>query len=235
MTDIPVLDRLGADLEAALRARPRPRWWRARPALATGLALVALAVPAAGTQVHWAALVHGETALPTQARGVRAVLARGDVHEATAWQLVAYNARLAGQPEGKRSLGLCTFVTDYAGGVGRCVARDARSPLTLASDGSANAVIAGVVSPAVARVELTLVDGRRLAVAPQAPDPAVLRKAGLQGSLRFFTVVAGGARVAGAIARSGDGGELARTARPRPLPASAPVLSSPVTLEAPHG
>ena len=235
MTEIPVLDRLGADLEAALRARPRPRWWRAHPVLAAGLALVALAVPAAGTQVHWASLVHGETALPTQARGVRAVLARGDEHQASAWQLVAYNARLAGRPEGKASLGLCAFVTDYTGGVGRCVPRDASAPLTLASDGSANAVIAGVVSPAVARVELTLGDGRRLAVAPQPPDPAVLRKGDLPASLRFFTVAAGGARVAGAIARDGDGAELARSGHPLPLPGSAPVLSSPVTLEGSHG
>lgn len=232
MTGIPALDRLGADLEAALRERRRRRWWRAHPVLAAVVALVALAVPAAGTQVHWASLVHGETALPTQARGVRAVLARGDDDQVSAWQLVVYNARLAGQPDDR--LGLCAFVTDYNGGIGRCVPRDASSPLILASDGSATAAIAGLVSPAVARVDLTLVDGRRLAVAAQAPDPAVLRKAALPAELRFFTV-AGGARVAGAVARSADGRELARTGRPRPLPASAPVLSSPVTLEADHG
>jgi len=232
MTDIPVLDRLGADLEAALRARPRRRWWRAHPLVAAVLALAALAVPAAATQVHWASLVHGETALPTQARGAAAVLAHGDERDAAAWQLVAYNARLAGQPEGK--VGLCAFVTDYNGGIGRCVPRDASSALILASDGSATAAIAGLVSPAVARVELTLIDGRRLAVAPQAPDPEVLRKAALPRELRYFTV-AGGARLAGASARSDDGAVLARTGRPRPLPASAPVLSSPVTLEAGHG
>ncbi|MDQ3678489.1 MAG: hypothetical protein M3401_17110 [Actinomycetota bacterium] len=230
---IPVLERLGADLEVALRAHPRRSWLRAHPVLAALAAFAALAVPAAGTQVDWARLVNGETALPTQTSPqVRTVLASGRRHEAGAWQLVVYKAALAGGATDRP--GLCAYVTGFEGGAGRCVARARNPELLVASTvGSLPGPIGGIVSPRANRIELTLHDGRRLAVAPQRASADLLARRGLPRDLRFFIVDAGlfaSAELAGALVRDADGKELARFGRPRTVPSSAPVLSSPVTL-----
>lgn len=226
---IPALDRMGADLERALVRRPR-RHLRLRPALAAVGVCAALAVPAAATQIDWARMVDGETALPTQApAGVKAVLARGDDRTFREWRVVAYRARLAGSGG---AIGLCAYVVGLDGGTGRCVPRTAAPALLVASgDAGTTGVIAGLASAGTERVELTMRDGRSLAVAPQAPDPEMLREGGLPADLRFFVVrAAPGAALAGAVARDSSGRELGRSGRPSRLPPSAPLLESPVTL-----
>jgi hypothetical protein len=226
---IPALDRMGANLEQALVTRRRRRWWL-RPALIAAGVCAALAVPAAATQIDWARLVDGETALPTQApAGVKTVLARGDDRTVREWRVVAYRARLAGAGG---AIGLCAYVVGLDGGTGRCVPRTGAPALLVASgDAGTTGVIAGLASAGAERVELTMRDGRALAVAPQAPDTAMLRESGLPADLRFFVVrAAPGAALAGAIARDSSGRELGRSGRPSRLPASAPLLESPVTL-----
>jgi hypothetical protein len=237
MSTIPVMDRMGAELEAALRRRPRRRvWWRAHPLVAALAALAAVALPAAGSQVDWASLVRGETALPTQARpGLRTVLSSGDRYRYDAWQLVVYKARI-GTADGRGPVGLCAFVTLAVTqiGSGRCSAADRAPDLLIASRGDDVGVIAGLVSASARRVELTLEDGRRLAVAPQAAPAALLRERGLPADLRYFVVDVTGrgeARLAGARVRDAAGAGLASFGRPRPLPASAPLLSAPVSID----
>lgn len=237
MSTIPAMDRMGAELEAALRRRERARpWWRTRRLLGVLAALAVVAVPAAGSQVDWAGLVNGETALPTQAGpDVRTVLASGERHRASAWQLVVYRARIA-TADGTGPVGLCTYVTLplAASGSGRCTANAARAPaLLVASRGDSVGVLAGVVGARAARVELTLRDGRRLAVAPQTPDPALLVKRALPAPLRFFVVDVtshGTAQLVGVRVLDRAGEEIARSGRPGSVPASAPLLRSPVTI-----
>lgn len=236
MSAIPALDRMGAELEAALRQPPRRRaWWRAHPLPATVAVLALLALPAAASRVDWAGLVDGETALPTQARaGVQTVLADGDPQRADAWRFVVYKARI-GTADGAGPIGLCTYVTLRFGasGSGRCRPSLRPPALLVASRGDALGVLAGLVGAGAARVELTLRDGRRLALAPQEPDRTLLRRRGLPDGLAFFAVdvaAHGTARLAGVRVLDGAGGELARSGRPRAVPASAPLLRSPVTI-----
>ncbi len=238
---IPALDRMGADLDVALRRRRRRPWWRAHPAIALVAAVAVIAAPAAGSRVDWAGLVSGETALPTQARpGVRTVLASGDRYRSDAWQLVVYKARI-GTASGAGPVGLCTYVTltVRASGTGRCARTAELTPhLLVASRGDGIGVIAGLVSARAARVELTLRDGRRLALAPQSLDGALARRRGLPEGVRFFVVdVAdfGIARLAGARVRDAAGAELASSGRPRAIPASAPLLRSPVSIDPEDG
>ena len=233
---IPALDRMGADLEAALRRSPRRPWWRAHPAIALLAVVAVVAAPAAGSRVDWAGLVSGETALPTQAgSGVRTLLASGDRYRADAWQLVVYKARIA-SADGAGPVGLCSYValTIDGTGAGRCARTAERAPeLLVSSRGDGTGVIAGLVSARAARVELTLADGRRLALAPQTLDAATASRRGLPDGLRFFVVdVAefGRARLRGARVRDAVGHELARSGRPRAVPASAPLLQSPVSI-----
>lgn len=237
MSTIPVMDRMGAELEAALRRRPPRRvWWRAHPLVAVLAALAVVALPAAGSQVDWVALVRGETALPTQApAGLRTVLSSGDRYRSDAWQLVVYKARIA-TADGSGPIGLCSYVTlaIRQSGSGRCIAADRTPDLLVASRGDDVGVLAGLVSADARRVELTLEDGRRLAVAPQAASATLLHKRGLPTDLRYFVVDvtgSGQARLAGARVRDGAGATVARFGRPRPLPASAPLLSSPVSID----
>lgn len=230
---IPVMHRLGHDLESALRARPRRSWLRAHPVLAALAALAVLAVPAAGTAIDWARLVNGETALPTQTPPqVRTVLASGRPHEPGAWQLVVYKAALAGQSSGRP--GLCAYVTQLDGGTGRCVpASGIRELLVASTSGGFRGPIGGIVSPRAERIELTLSDGRRLAVAPQRAGAELLARRGFPRGLNFFIVDAGPfspTTLAGARVRDAHGNELARSGSPRAVPSSAPLLSSPVTL-----
>jgi hypothetical protein len=240
MSAIPALDRMGADLEAALRSSERRSWWRTHPLIAIAAVFAAIAVPAVGSRVDWAGLVHGETALPSQAAShVRVVLASGDRFQASAWQLVVYKARI-GTADGTGPVGLCAYVTLTLGssGVGQCVAKTGAPDLLMASRGDSLDVIAGLVTASASRVELTLADGRRLAVAPQTANPAALASHGLPGDLRYFVVSVadfGIARVGGIRVLDAAGNELARSGRPRPLPESAPVLRSPVSISPEEG
>lgn len=230
---IPAMERLGADFRRVLREGPKRRaWWRAHPFAAACLALSLLAVPAVATQVRFADLINGETALPTQApAAIQAVLAEGSKDSYASWRLVAYRARLAGQPAKAKAAGLCVFVRQRQGGRGRCVPAGTVPPLTVASEGSG--VIAGLVAPAAATVEVVLRDGRRLAVAPREVGGRDVERAGLPAGLRFFVVeaVASGALEAtGMLVRDGSGRELARSGRPSPLPPDAATVRSPVQL-----
>lgn len=180
--------------------------------------------------------VSEQTALPTQAgQNVRTVLASGNRHQPGAWQLVVYKARI-GTADGGGPVGLCSYVTPplAVSGSGRCTAQGTRAPaLLLASPGDSAGVLAGVVNAQAARVELTLRDGRRLAVAPQAPDAALIGRRGLPAQLRYFVVAIadlGWVQLAGVLVRGDAGEELARSGRPRSVPASAPLLQSPVTI-----
>ncbi len=243
MSSIPALQRMGADLEAALSRRPRPAWWRAHPLLAVLAATAVVAVPAAGSQVEWAGLVNGETALPTQASpGVRTVLSSGDRYRSNAWQLVVYKARI-GNAASDGPVGLCAYVTlsIQSSGSGRCTRDTAMTSLLVVSGGDTTGVVAGLVDGRATRVELTLGDGRRLAVAPQMPAPALLRDRGLPAGLRFFAAdfaepnARGAPSLAGTLVRDGTGAELARSGRPEAVPSSAPLLRSPVSIEPKEG
>lgn len=209
MSDIPALDRLGADLARALRTTRR-RWWRAHPLLAALAAAAAIGVPAAATQMRWAELVEGETPLPAHAP---AELRRTLAEDRTGWRLVTYPARL-----GDGGTGVCAYVTLPRMGTGRCDVEG--RALLLASTGATAPVLAGLTSAAVRRVDLRLADGRSLSVAPQTAH----------GS-SFFVVRTGttGARLAAAAARDERGRVLQRVG-PAPAPAAA-VVRSPVTLE----
>ena len=232
---IPVMERLGADLQRAMSKRPPRRvWWRAHPVLAAGVALSVGAVPAVATQVRFADLVKGETALPTQApTAAQVVLAEGAKHSYASWRLVAYRARLAGQPAGEKAGGVCVYVRQYQGGLGRCVPDDPFPGLVVGSMGSSSGVIAGLVSPAANRVDVTLRDGRRVAVAPQATSVQKTERAGLPSGIRFFVVETAGPgtiEATGMLVRDGAGREIARSGRPSPIPAGSATVQSPVKL-----
>jgi hypothetical protein len=165
-TEIPAVDRLGEQLERALRERRRARRWlkgrRLVPAVAVA---IALSVPALATQVDWADLAGGRTPLPTQAPAdQRLTLARGEVH-AGAWSVVGYRARLA---EAGGRVGTCLFLTTAQGGSGRCVVPERMAALTLIADGQYPAVVAaGLVVRRADAVELDYGHGVRRRVRPR--------------------------------------------------------------------
>ena len=226
MTRIPVMEALGEELELALQCAPDRR--RRRRGVAAGVVAVLVVVPAAAAAVRWAPLLSGDAVLPRKAEpGARLVAAGGPTGPWGRWQLVAYRGPRSAAGDAPA---VCFFLQGEAGGTGRCLPRASIPPLTLVSG---SAIVAGVTSAGVRRVDVTLEDDTRLALATTPLDPDRARRRALPAGLRSFVISAPPQRqlrLRGIVARAADGAPLARTGRPRPLPGRTATLQSPVVL-----
>jgi len=226
MTRIPVMEALGEELDRALQRAPERR--RGRRGFAAGVVSVLVVVPVAVAAVRWAPQLGGDAVLPTKAEpGARLVAAGGATGPWGRWQLVVYRGPTAAEGD---LAALCFFLQGEAGGIGRCVRPAPLAPLTLVSGG---AIVSGVTSRDVRRVDVTLEDDTRLALATTPLDREGARQRGLPAGLRTFVISAPPQRrvqLRGLVARSADGRALARSGRPRPLPQRTATLQSPVVL-----
>lgn len=217
--DFPALDRLTADVAAAMRAAehaPRARWWRRMPPLV--VALLALAVPSA-VALHATTGKGDDRTVDVPGPRDAVAIARGVIHSHP------FTLAAARCDDG-RTVTLWILLTSAAGGAGRCASGGGwgRQPLSATWQWApGRTFVFGVVRPGVATVDLRVVrraGDRRLGarwfrVTPRPFDAHAVVQGALPAGLRYVLLYRPRrSELTDAVARDARGHVLDRCAIP---------------------